>query len=250
MRLHRVSRDDASRCPVQGGEPMRSKLQWMAVLALGFLVVHAIAEQTTVLKTSKEKMSYAIGVQMARNLKRMEVDVAPDVLTKAMRDVLSGETLLMSDEDLRLAISSYQAGLRQRQAKALKTAAENNRKEGDAFLEANKAKQGVVTLPSGLQYKVLEAGDGKKPTEADTVECRYRGTLINGTEFDSSHGQPATFKVPGVIPGWREALRLIPVGSKWQLFIPPHLAYAERGAGRDIGPNATLIFELEILAVK
>jgi len=128
---------------------MRSKLQWMAVLALAFLVAHAIAEQMTVLKTSKEKMSYAIGVEMARNLQRMEVDVAPDVLTKAMRDVLSGETLLISDEDLRLAISSYQAGLRQRQAKALKTAAEKNKKEGDAFLEANKAKQGVVMRPSG-----------------------------------------------------------------------------------------------------
>jgi len=138
---------------------------------------------------------------------------------------------------------------KQRQAAGL--AGEENRKAGEAFLAGNKAKDGVVTLPSGLQYKVLKAGDGRKPSDADMVECRYRGTLIDGTEFDRSDpaGQPATFKVAGVIPGWREALKLMPVGSKWQLFIPPQLAYGAIGSG-PIGPNATLIFELELLAVK
>jgi FKBP-type peptidyl-prolyl cis-trans isomerase FklB len=127
-----------------------------------------------------------------------------------------------------------------------------SKKEGDAFLAENKQKEGVVTLPSGLQYKIIKAGEGKKPKQEDTVVCHYRGTLINGTEFDGTHGpgEPATFKVTGVVPGWREALKLMPVGSKWQLFIPPVLAYGERGAGATIGPNATLIYEVELLAIK
>ena len=128
----------------------------------------------------------------------------------------------------------------------------SNKKEGEDFLAANKSKEGVVTLPSGLQYKVLKEGTGPKPSPTDSVVCNYRGTLINGTEFDSSYkrGQPATFPVNGVIKGWTEALQLMPVGSKWQLFIPPDLAYGQRGAGADIGPNATLIFEVELLSIQ
>jgi FKBP-type peptidyl-prolyl cis-trans isomerase FklB len=127
-----------------------------------------------------------------------------------------------------------------------------NKKEGDDFLAANKGKEGVVTLPSGLQYKILKQGDGAKPSASDSVVCNYRGTLINGTEFDSSskHGQPLTFSVGGVIKGWTEALQLMPVGSKWQLFVPSELAYGQRGAGADIGPNATLIFEVELLSIQ
>jgi FKBP-type peptidyl-prolyl cis-trans isomerase FklB len=127
-----------------------------------------------------------------------------------------------------------------------------NKKTGEEFLAANKSKDGVVALPSGLQYKILTAGTGAKPTASDSVECNYRGTLINGTEFDSSskHGGPATFPVSGVIKGWTEALQLMPVGSKWQLFVPSDLAYGERGAGGDIGPNETLIFEVELLSIK
>ena len=127
-----------------------------------------------------------------------------------------------------------------------------NKKEGEEFLAANKSKEGVVTLPSGLQYKVLKEGTGPKPSATDSVACNYRGTLINGTEFDSSYkrGQPATFAVNGVIKGWTEALQLMPVGSKWQLFIPADLAYGERGAGADIGPNSTLIFEVELLSIQ
>ena len=232
-------------------EPMT--LKWIAVLGVWLLAAQVSAQETQVLKTEKEKVSYGIGVDVARNFKRLGIDLDVNVLLKAMRDEFSGEKLLMTEEDLRATMNSFQGELRQKQAQAVRSAAEDNKKAGDVFLAENKTKEGVVTLPSGLQYKILKAGDGKKPAETDTVEVNYRGTLINGTEFDSSYsrGQPATFKVKGgVIPGWTEALKLMPVGSKWQLFIPPQLAYGERGAGRDIGPNATLIFEVELLAIK
>jgi FKBP-type peptidyl-prolyl cis-trans isomerase FklB len=142
--------------------------------------------------------------------------------------------------------------MRQKQQEKMQQAGATNKKEGDAFLAANKTKEGVVTLPSGLQYKILTAGTGPKPTTSDSVACNYRGTLIDGKEFDSSYkrGQPATFPVAGVIKGWTEALQLMPVGSKWQLFVPSDLAYAERGSGPDIGPNATLIFEVELLSIQ
>ena len=159
----------------------------------------------------------------------------------------------MTEESLRKTMVTYQTELRQKQARARQAALVNNKKAGDAFLAQNKTKEGVVTLPSGLQYKVLKAGTGRKPADADTVECHYRGTFINGTEFDSTYGgQPAAFKVQegGGIPGWREALKLMPVGSKWQLFLPAELAFGERGTSRGIEPNATLIFELELIAVK
>ena len=229
------------------------KLSWMTVFTLGVLAAQGSAEEAQALKTPKEKVSYGIGVDVARNFKRLGIDLDLDVLIRAMRDAYSDGKLLMSEEDLRATMSAYQADLRERQAAAVKKAAEDNKKAGDAFLAENKAKEGVVALPSGLQYKVLKAGDGKKPTEADMVECHYRSTLIDGTEFDSSYrrGQPATFKVKGgVIPGWTEALLLMPAGSKWQFFVPPQLAYGERGAGRDVGPNATLLFEVELLAIK
>jgi FKBP-type peptidyl-prolyl cis-trans isomerase len=147
---------------------------------------------------------------------------------------------------------ALQTGLRKTMMEKMQKVADKNKTEGAAFLAANKSKPGVVTLPSGLQYKILKEGTGPKPTASDTVACNYRGTLINGTEFDSSYktGQPATFPVSGVIKGWTEALQLMPVGSKWQLFIPSDLAYGNRGAGADIGPDTTLIFEVELLSIQ
>jgi FKBP-type peptidyl-prolyl cis-trans isomerase FklB len=227
------------------------KRRWLAVLAVGLWIVPASAQDATVLKTQKDKVSYGIGVAMARNLKRQGMEVDEDGLIKGMKDELSGAKLLMSDSELRDTMMALQTEMRQKQEQALKTASTENQKQGDAFLTENKTKQGVVTLPSGLQYKILKAGEGKKPTDADTVECQYRGTLVNGTEFDSSYptGKPVSFKVSQVIVGWQEALKLMPVGSKWQLVIPPQLAYGDRGAGA-IGPNSTLIFEVELLSIK
>lgn len=208
-----------------------------------------------VFKTPMDKMSYSFGVETARGLKRQGVEFNPDAITEGMKDVLAGDKLLMSDEELRTNVSAFQAEVRSKRARTKLIAAQDNRQAGEAFLAANKTKEGVVTLPSGLQYKILKAGNGPKPTDGDTVQCHYIGTLIDGTEFDTSahsnnEGEPAMFKVSDVIPGWREALKLMAVGSKWQLFIPPSLAYGQRGTGRNIGPYATLIFEVELVAIK
>ena len=231
---------------------MKMTLKWILVLSVALFAVQASAADTPQLKTQKDKISYGIGVDVARNFKRLGVDIDLDILVKGLRDGMAGEKLLMTDDDLRATMSAYLEELKQKQMLAMKAVAEENKKTGDAFLAENKKKQGVVTLPSGLQYKILKKGTGKTPVETDTVECQYRGTLIDGKEFDSSYrtGQKATFKVSGVIAGWREALKLMPVGSKWQLFIPPELAYGPMGASRDIGPNATLIFEVELTAIK
>jgi len=205
-----------------------------------------------VLKTPKDKISYAIGADLAGKLKSQSIDVDPVLLSRGLRDTFAGTKPLMTQDEVHAAIMDLQNQLRRKQMAAVKELGEQNKKDGDAFLTENKAKEGVVALPSGLQYKILKAGDGDKPKPTDTVVCNYRGTLINGKEFDSSYkrGQPATFPVSGVIKGWTEALQLMPVGSKWQLFIPPDLAYGERGAGSDIAPNATLVFEVELISIQ
>jgi FKBP-type peptidyl-prolyl cis-trans isomerase FklB len=169
-----------------------------------------------------------------------------------LQDALAGGKMLLSEEEERAVLTELQADMRKKQQEKMQQAAEANKKEGDAFLTANKGKDGVVTLPSGLQYKIITSGTGPKPSASDSVVCNYRGTLIDGKEFDSSYkrGQPATFPVSGVIKGWTEALQLMPVGSKWQLFVPSDLAYGERGQGGDIGPNATLVFEVELISIE
>ncbi|MGB8864674.1 MAG: FKBP-type peptidyl-prolyl cis-trans isomerase [Candidatus Sulfotelmatobacter sp.] len=203
------------------------------------------------LKTQKDKFSYSLGMKMGENLHKQSVPVDPAILARGLKDGLTGGKTLLTDEEAQAAITAVQNDLRKQQQEKMQEAAAANKKEGDAFLSANKGKEGVVTLPSGLQYKILKEGTGPKPTASDSVVCNYRGTLINGTEFDSSYkrGQPATFPVSGVIKGWTEALQLMPVESKWQLFVPSDLAYGESGRP-GIEPNSTLIFEVELLSIQ
>jgi FKBP-type peptidyl-prolyl cis-trans isomerase len=203
------------------------------------------------LKTQREKNSYALGMSIALGLHKQGVDVDPALVARGVRDQMSGAKTLMSEEEMKASLQQLRGDLMKQQEAKAREAGASNRKEGDAFLAANKAKQGVTTLPDGLQYKVLTEGTGPKPTASDTVTVNYRGTLVNGKEFDSSYkrGQPASFPVGGVIRGWTEALQLMPVGSKWQLFIPADLAYGDHPPSADIGPGETLIFEVELLSI-
>jgi FKBP-type peptidyl-prolyl cis-trans isomerase len=204
------------------------------------------------LKTKEDKASYAIGMSVGKSLQREGLDVELPILMRGMKDVLSGGKTLMTEEEVKPLLATVQQEARAKQEAKMKAMGEENKKDGETFLADNKAKDGVVTLASGLQYKIEKQGDGPKPVPSDTVECNYRGTLINGKEFDSSYkrGQSATFPVGQVIKGWTEVLQLMPVGSKYQVFIPSELAYGPRGAGADIGPNSALIFEIELLSIK
>jgi FKBP-type peptidyl-prolyl cis-trans isomerase len=208
------------------------------------------------LTTRKEKFSYAlgmdIGTQVGGGLKKQSVQVDWNLTSEGLKDAMSGGKTRLTQEEAKAVLDEVQSEVRKQQQAKAQQAAATNKAEGEKFLAANKAKEGVITLPSGLQYKILKAGTGPKPSLSDQVVCNYRGTLINGTEFDSSYkrGQPATFGVGQVIKGWTEALQLMPVGSKWQLFIPSSLAYGERPDPRSgIEPNATLIFEVELLSI-
>lgn len=200
----------------------------------------------------KDKASYALGMNIGNGLRQQSVDLDPSLISQGIKDALAGGKTLLTADEARAALMQFQNDMKAKQEEKMKQAAETNKNEGEAFLAANKTKEGVVALPSGLQYKVLTQGTGPKPALSDTVVCNYRGTLINGEEFDSSYkrGQPATFPVGGVIKGWTEALQLMPMGSKWQLFVPSGLAYGERGSGNQIGPNATLVFEVETISIK
>lgn len=303
---------------VQKGRLMT--LKWILVLVVGLLTAQVSAEEPPILKTQNEKLSYGVGVDIAKNLKRQGIEVDVDLLikglkdtlsgeklsmteedlraamtafhvelawreahakrvpanvsygigvdaarnlkwydfkvdvdfvTKGLKDMLSGEKLAMTEEDLRAARTPFQAKLRKTRMSAMRLTPDESMKER-VFRSENMKKGGVVTLPSGLQYRILKAGEGKTPTDADTVEVHYRGTFIDGAEFGSSphDGQPVTLKVTRAIPGWKEALKLMPVGSKWQIFIPPRLTYRTGGWGYVTGANATLIFELELLTIK
>lgn len=204
------------------------------------------------LTTPKDKASYALGYNLGRGLKGQMVEVDPAIVAQAIKDAFAGTPSLLTDEEIRASLTKLEQDTRAKQAAMLKAMTEDNEKAGQAFLAANKTKEGVVTLPSGLEYKILTPGNGPKPTATDTVVCNYRGTLIDGKEFDSSYkrGEPATFPVSGVIKGWTEALQLMPVGSKWQLFVPANLAYGDRGAGEVIPPGSALVFEVELLSIK
>lgn len=229
------------------------KPKWIIALGIVLMTAQALAEEASLLKTPKDMVNYSLGVGIARNFKRQGIEIDQELVIKGLRDVLSGGKLLMTEKELRKTMNDLQAEVRRNQAAAIRVATVENKKKGDAFLAENRTKEGVVSLPSGLQYKILKAGGGRKPTDADEVEVNYRGTLIDGTEFDSTEraGKPAVLKVKGgVIPGWSEALKLMPAGSKWQIVVPPPLAYGERGVGTEIGPNETLIFDVELLSIK
>ena len=205
------------------------------------------------LQTQKDKASYAIGLNIGRSMQKDSVDIDPNILLRGMKDGLAGAKPLLTDDEAKATMVAFQADLRKKQEVKMQALSEANKTQGEAFLAENKTKEGIVTLPSGLQYKILTEGTGPKPAATDTVVCNYKGTLLDNTEFDSSYkrGQPATFPVSGVIKGWTEALQLMPVGSKWQLFIPSELAYGARGGpGGGIGPNATLVFEVELMSIQ
>jgi len=208
---------------------------------------------TLTLKTQREKNSYALGMNIGSGLKKQgaTASVDPILVSRGLRDALSGGKTAMTEDEMRAALQQLMTEVRSAQEAKSHQEGATARKDGEAFLAANKSKDGVQTLPDGLQYKILQQGSGPKPTANDTVTVNYRGTLISGKEFDSSYkrGQPISFPVGGVIKGWTEALQLMPVGSKWQLFIPADLAYGDRGAGSDIGPGETLIFDVELLSI-
>ena len=203
-------------------------------------------------KDQREKASYALGMNVGNGLRQQSVDIDPTTFAQGFKDALSGGKTLLTEDEAKAALMQLSQEVRAKQQEKRKQAADTNQKEGEAFLAANKTKEGVVTLPSGLQYKILTPGTGPKPAATDTVVCNYKGTFLNGTEFDSStrQGGPATFEVGRVIKGWTEALQQMPVGSKWQLFIPSTLAYGEQGFRDDIPPNETLIFEVELLSIQ
>jgi FKBP-type peptidyl-prolyl cis-trans isomerase FklB len=235
-------------------------VKWMAAVLLGLASAASAATaqpQAPALKSEKEIRSYALGVDFGNQLRRLALDVDPAVFAKGLGDALAGGQTLLTDDELKAAVARVQAELKAGEFQSRTGAsdpkkAEENKKAGEAFLAENRTKAGVVALPSGLQYKILTAGTGRKPIMTDTVICNYRGTLVDGTEFDSSYRRnaPATFPVKGVILGWTEALLQMPVGSRWQIVVPPELAYGGRGAGDKIGPNATLVFEIELIGIK
>jgi len=235
------------------------KLQLAAILIAGLMIHQAHAEKkekNTALKDQKDKVSYIIGFSLGTDFKNKSMDVKPDLVAAGIKDALAGGKSALTKEEISETMTSFQNEMRAKMAAQQGVTApdsalgEKNRKEGGAFLAENKKKKGVKTLPSGLQYKVIKAGTGPTPKASDMVTTNYRGTLIDGTEFDSSYGVGAReFPVTGVISGWTEALQLMKVGSKWQLFIPPNLAYGEQGSG-PIGPSAALIFEIELISIK
>ena len=227
------------------------KVVSLVVLSTVFAMGQVYAEDAAP-KTDKDKISYSIGFGMGSNLKNQGVDVDADKLSKGIKDGLSGAKPAMSQADMDKTMTDLRTKMMAEQQEKMKSLGAKNKADGQAFLAKNKTATGVKTLPSGLQYQVIKAGTGKMPKATDKVSVNYRGTLLDGKEFDSSYsrGTPASFPVNGVIPGWTEALQLMKEGAKWKLFIPSSLAYGEQGAGGVIGPNATLVFEVELLKVE
>jgi FKBP-type peptidyl-prolyl cis-trans isomerase FklB len=222
--------------------------RFMIIAATLSVAITAPGENKPQLKDLKDKVSYSIGLDLGFNFKKQNLELNPDALLAGVKDALGGKQPLLSESEVKETMTALTKQLEEKQ----KALAEQNVKDGEKFLAANKTKEGVKTTASGLQYKVIKEGTGPQPKVTDSVVAHYRGTLINGTEFDSSYkrGQPATFPLSGVIKGWTEGLQLMKVGSKYQLFIPANLAYGDRAMGADIAPNSTLIFEIELVGIQ
>ncbi|MDR3555256.1 MAG: FKBP-type peptidyl-prolyl cis-trans isomerase [Syntrophobacteraceae bacterium] len=228
------------------------KLQLVAALGVLCLTIQASGADVNALKTKKQMESYAVGVDLAKNLRREGAIVDPRALAKGLFDKLSNQKLLLSDSQLSALLNEFQVETAKRLARPVRDTGQTSAKEGEAFLAANKSKPGVVTLPDGLQYLILRKGSGKTPTDTDTVVANLRGTLVDGTEFNNTikRGQPAVFKVSETVPGLKQALKLMPAGSEWKVFIPSALAYGDRRLGRLIGPNSTLIYDIQLVSIK
>jgi FKBP-type peptidyl-prolyl cis-trans isomerase FklB len=229
---------------------MRSRIFLSALLIILAMVTLAFGEDE--LKNKEDKLSYALGLNIGNSFKQQSIEIKPDIFLKGIKDAFAGGKQLLSDDEVRETMVVLNKELAEKKAETMKKLAEKNKEDAVTFFAENKKKEGVKTLASGLQYKIITEVKGKSPKATDTVTVHYRGTLIDGKEFDSSYrrGEPATFPVNGVISGWTEALQLMKVGAKWQLFIPSNLAYGEKEAGNLIGPNAALIFEVELISVK
>jgi len=227
--------------------------KWIAG-ALGVVVSVPLfaASNAIELKTTEDKVSYSIGSDLGINLKKQGISINPNVFAKGVADGMSGGQLLMTDAEMKKVLGDFEKELMDKRSNDLNKQAEENKKKGEAFLKTNATKEGVVALPSGLQYKIIKAGTGVKPTTADTVTVEYTGRLLNGEVFDSTEkaGKPVSFKLTQVIPGWTEALQLMPKGSTWEVYIPANLAYGSRNVGGAIGPNETLVFNVHLVDVQ
>lgn len=221
-------------------------------IAALLIATPAFAQDSNELKTEKDKVSYSIGLDIGTTFKKQEMDIDPAMLLRGLQDAVGGAKPLLNDEQMKETMAAYSKSMMEKQTAAAKEAGAKNKEAGDKFLAENKKKEGVKTTASGLQYKVIKEGTGPSPKATDVVETHYRGKLLNGTEFDSSYerNEPTKFPVNRVIPGWTEALQMMKKGAKYELWIPAELAYGERGAGREIGPNETLNFEVELLDIK
>ena len=230
---------------------MKMKLVAAAFLSLTVSTSMA-AEDKTALKTDVDKLSYSIGTDLGKNFKRQGIDISPDALALGLKDGMKGGKLLLTEEQMKEVLNKFQKELMEKRTAEFKEKAEENKAKGETFLKENKKKEGVVSLPSGLQYKILEKGKGPAPGKDDVVTVDYTGRLINGEVFDSTEktGKPATFKLSQVIPGWTEALQLMKEGATWEIYVPSDLAYGARNVGGPIGPNETLIFKIHLINVK
>lgn len=229
------------------------KMKLVAAMVMG-LAVSTVTNATdaSTLTSDKDQLSYSIGADLGKNFKNQGIDVNPEALAKGMQDGMSGGQLMLTEQQMKDVLNKFQKDLMAKRASEFNKKSEENKTKGENFLTENKSKSGVVVLPSGLQYKIIDAGKGAKPGKSDTVTVEYTGRLIDGTVFDSTEksGKPATFQVSQVIPGWTEALQLMPAGSTWEIYVPSGLAYGPRSVGGPIGPNETLIFKIHLISVK